>query len=157
MKPGQLLKQKELGDLGVAICDIPCKPSPGCLATAKFTRETAEIQVKQAEDLWQVWLSGNNHIMLSKDKANSCWGPAFSNLGPDPTNTPHSVTSPVASWAGGIDVTERGEPCLIPIKSLSKRSTAVIKAVCIQAMHKRGPHDVPLTATVVFYDVKTTD
>lgn len=45
---------------------------------------------------------------------------------------------------------EQGEPSLIPIKSLSKLSTAVTKAICIWAMHKQGPHNVPLTATVDF-------
>ncbi|KAK4818861.1 hypothetical protein QYF61_020080 [Mycteria americana] len=76
-------------------------------------------------------------------------------LGPDPTNTPHSITSRVAYWAGGIDSMEQGEPSIIPIKSLSELSTAVTKAACIQAMHKRGSHDVPLSATVDFAMLKS--
>ncbi|KAK4810566.1 hypothetical protein QYF61_004529 [Mycteria americana] len=89
--------------------------------------------------------------MLSEDEASGYWGPGvFLNLGPDPTNTPHSITSRVAYWAGGIDTMERGEPSIIPIKSLSELSTAVTKAACIQAMHKRGSHDVPLSAAVDF-------
>ncbi|KAK4807063.1 hypothetical protein QYF61_018404 [Mycteria americana] len=93
--------------------------------------------------------------MLSEDEASGYWGPVvFLNLGPDPTNTPHSITSRVAYWAGGIDTMERGEPSIIPIKSLSELSTAVTKAACIQAMHKRGSHDVPLSATVDFAMLK---
>ncbi|KAK4811160.1 hypothetical protein QYF61_019791 [Mycteria americana] len=93
--------------------------------------------------------------MLSEDEASGYWGPGvFLNLGPDPTNTPHSITSRVAYWAGGIDTMERGEPSIIPIKSLSELSTAVTKAACIQAMHKRGSHDVPLSATVDFAMLK---
>ncbi|KAK4828563.1 hypothetical protein QYF61_027532 [Mycteria americana] len=93
--------------------------------------------------------------MLSEDKANGYWGPGvFLNLGPDPTNTPHSITSRVAYWTGGIDSMERGEPSIIPIKSLSELSTAVTKAACIQATHKQGPHDVPLSATVDFAMLK---
>ncbi|KAK4811127.1 hypothetical protein QYF61_019758 [Mycteria americana] len=89
--------------------------------------------------------------MLSEDEASGYWGPGvFLNLGPDPTNTPHSITNRVAYWAGGIDTMEGGEPSIIPIKSLSELSTAVTKAACIQAMHKRGSHDVPLSATVDF-------
>ncbi|KAK4810669.1 hypothetical protein QYF61_007469, partial [Mycteria americana] len=93
--------------------------------------------------------------MLSEDEASGYWGPGvFLNLGPDPTNTPHSITSRVAYWAGGIDSMEQGEPSIIPIKSLSELSTAVTKAACIQAMHKRGSHDVPLSATVDFAMLK---
>ncbi|KAK4828275.1 hypothetical protein QYF61_024940 [Mycteria americana] len=148
------------------------------------------------EYLWRVCLSGGDRIMLSEDEASGYWGP-------DPTNTPQSITSRVAYWAGGIDTAavksrnqnsivgttikqvffiaalgstgdrsatsaptnkqdhralfntmERGEPSIIPIKSLSELSTAVTKATCIQAMHKRGSHDVPLSATVDFAMLK---
>ncbi|KAK4815931.1 hypothetical protein QYF61_010188 [Mycteria americana] len=93
--------------------------------------------------------------MLSEDEASGYWDPGvFLSLGPDPTNTPHSITSRVAYWAGGIVTMERGEPSIIPIKSLSELSTAVTKAACIQAMHKRGSHDVPLSATVDFAMLK---
>ncbi|PKU33934.1 hypothetical protein llap_15760 [Limosa lapponica baueri] len=57
--------------------------------------------------------------MLSQDEASGYWGlGVFLNLGPDPADTPHSITSRVAYWAGGVDTMERGEPSLIPIESL---------------------------------------
>ncbi|KAK4806400.1 hypothetical protein QYF61_016250 [Mycteria americana] len=52
--------------------------------------------------------------------------------GPDPTDEAQSITSRVACWAGGIDALDRGEPSIIPIRSLSELSTAVTKAACTQ-------------------------
>ncbi|KAK4806261.1 hypothetical protein QYF61_013405 [Mycteria americana] len=131
---------------------IPWDPLQLTNLQERYSRKPGETET---EYLWRVCLSGGDRIMLSEDEASGYWGPVvFLNLGPDPTNTPHSITSRVAYWAGGIDTMERGEPSIIPIKSLSELSTAVTKAACIQAMHKRGSHDVPLSATVDFAMLK---
>ncbi|KAK4810621.1 hypothetical protein QYF61_007358 [Mycteria americana] len=131
---------------------IPWDPLQLTNLQERYSRKPGETET---EYLWRVCLSGGDRIMLSEDEASGYWGPGvFLNLGPDPTNTPHSITSRVAYWAGGIDSMERGEPSIIPIKSLSELSTAVTKAACIQAMHKRGSHDVPLSATVDFAMLK---
>lgn len=78
----------------------------------------------------------------------------FLNAGPDPLNDPHSITSREAYWAGGIDILERGEPLLIPIRSVDELSTAITKAVCIQAMHKCGSFVVPISATIDYAMLK---
>ena len=86
----------------------------------------------ETEYFWQVCLTGGNRIMLSEDKANGYWGPGvFLNLGPDPINTPHSITGRVVCWAGGIDTMEQGKRSVIPIKSLSELSVVVTKPTCI--------------------------
>lgn len=51
-----------------------------------------------------------------------------------------------------IDILERGEPLLVPIRSLNEISIAVTKAACVQTMHEHEPTDVPLSATVD-YDI----
>ncbi|KAM9591119.1 uncharacterized protein ACIBXB_006056 [Morphnus guianensis] len=103
----------------------------------------------ETEYLWRVCLTGRHRILLNGDEANGFWGPGvFLNAGPTPPDNPHSITSRVAYWAGGIDVLERGEPLLIPIKSLNELSTAITKAACIQAMHERSPLNVPISAIV---------
>ena len=69
--------------------------------------------------------------------------------GPAPNTEPHSITRRVSYWAGGIDPWGRGEPTAIPIRSLSKLSTAVTKAACLQAMNYRGAYgNYPISAPV---------
>ncbi|XP_052631213.1 uncharacterized protein LOC128136111 [Harpia harpyja] len=103
----------------------------------------------ETEYLWRVCLTGGDRILLNGDEADGFWGPGvFLNAGPAPPDDPRSITSRVAYWAGGIDVLERGEPLLIPIKSLNELSTAITKAACIQAMHECGPLNVPISAVV---------
>uniref|UniRef100_A0A8B9NK43 Uncharacterized protein n=1 Tax=Accipiter nisus TaxID=211598 RepID=A0A8B9NK43_9AVES len=101
------------------------------------------------EYLWRVCLTGGDRILLNGDEANGFWGlGVFLNAGPASPDDPHSITSRVAYWARGIDVLERGEPLLIPIKSLNELSTVITKAACIQAMHERDPLNVPISAIV---------
>uniref|UniRef100_A0A8C3K6U7 Uncharacterized protein n=1 Tax=Calidris pygmaea TaxID=425635 RepID=A0A8C3K6U7_9CHAR len=118
----------------------------------KYSRNADETETQY---LWRVCLTGGDRIMLSQDEASRHWGPGvILNLGPDPADTPHSITSRVAYWAGGVDILERGEPSLIPIESLSELPTAITKAACIQAMQEKGQHDIPLSATVNFEMLK---
>uniref|UniRef100_A0A8C3KK66 Uncharacterized protein n=1 Tax=Calidris pygmaea TaxID=425635 RepID=A0A8C3KK66_9CHAR len=113
----------------------------------KYSRNAGETETQY---LRRVCLTGSDRIMLSQDEASSYWSPGvILNLGPDPADTPHSITSRVAYWAGGADILERGEPSLIPILP-----TAITKAACIQAMHEKGQHDIPLSATVDFEMLK---
>ena len=112
----------------------------------RYGRKPGETET---EYLWRVSLNGGDRILLDGNEASGYWGPGvFLDAGPNPPNDPHSLTSRVAYWAGGIDALERGEPLLIPIKSLNDLSAAFTKAACIQAMHQRKPTDVPLSATV---------
>lgn len=73
---------------------------------------------------------------------------SFLNAGSEHSNDTPSITSRVAYWAGGIDISERGEPLLIPIKSLNELSTFITKAACIEAMHEHDHLNVPIPATV---------
>ncbi|KAK4806399.1 hypothetical protein QYF61_016249 [Mycteria americana] len=119
----------------------------------KYSRKPGETETVY---LWRVCLSSGDQIMLSGDKANGYWGlGVFLNLGPDPTDEAQSITSRVACWAGGTDALDRGEPSIIPIRSLSELSTAVTKAACTQAMHKHGePNDTLIPATVEYTMLK---
>ncbi|GAB0205021.1 hypothetical protein GRJ2_002967700 [Grus japonensis] len=112
-------------------------------------RYSRKPQETETEYVWRVSLTGGDRILLNGDEANAFWGPGvFLNAGPNPPDQPHSLTSRVAYWAGGIDILERGEPPLIPIKCLNELSVAFIKAACIQAMHQHDPIDVPVLAPV---------
>lgn len=74
-------------------------------------------------------LSGEARILLNGTQAKGYWGPGvLLNLGPEPANQTHSITSGAAYWAGGMKVMERGEPASIPIWSPNEISAAVTKA-----------------------------
>lgn len=154
-RPTTNIKQSQGSRSGVPRCTVRATAwDPLQLANIreKFSRKPGETET---EYLWRVCITGGDQIKLSGNEANGFWGPrVFLNLGPNPANGSHSITSRVAYWAGGIDATERGEPSIIPIRSLNELSTAITKAACIQAMHKRESNDIPITATIDYVMLK---
>lgn len=87
--------------------------------------------------------------MLDSKEANGYWSPGiFLNAISDSPEDSHSLTSRAAFWAGGINVLERGEPLLIPSRSINEFSTAFTKAACIQAMHQHDSTDAPISTPV---------
>lgn len=55
----------------------------------------------------------------------------------------------------GIDALERAEPSIMAICSLSEFSTAVRRAVCVEAMHTQGEtSDTPISTMVDYAKLK---
>ncbi|KAK4820512.1 hypothetical protein QYF61_000091 [Mycteria americana] len=117
-----------------------------------YKRNTAESQVKLKLNTCGLCLSSGDRITLSGDEVNGYWGlGVFLNLGPNPIDEAHSITSRVVYWAGGINALDRGEPSMIPIRSLSELSTAVTKATCIKAIHQGGESGDTLLCAPIDY------
>lgn len=81
------------------------------------------------EYLWRVNLSGGDGILLHGFESSGFWATSvLLNLGPEPADELHLITSKVAYWAGGIAIPDRGGPVPIPVRSADEMFAAVTKA-----------------------------
>lgn len=72
----------------------------------KYKRQTGEIET---EYIWRLYLTGGDDVLLDGAESYGFWGAGiFLDHGPQPPNEPHSLTSRVAYWVGGINNMERG-------------------------------------------------
>ncbi|KFO97888.1 hypothetical protein N300_02295, partial [Calypte anna] len=104
----------------------------------KYSRQTRETET---EYVLRVSLTGGDRIKLTEEEAQGYWGPGVF-LTVDDEQEPWSLTQRVASWAGGLDPIERGDPIAIPTPGLNQLTESIQKAACLQLMHDRRlePH-----------------